>query len=481
MRELGWVLLGLAIGAACVGGLAFWKRWRRQPREMSVADMLKRHFGESPCDQLAVSERSFPYRVRADLQRAVNACFGEQCDILQFFGVRREYSHQSLSFSDGFIHSQHSPMLAVPPEYEELDIGDDEPIRVLKQGLWLMEREGVRLAVLLVPAGKYGQVTGMQVQVAVQGTDAGLRASQELFRRVEQLVEDCASYRGKILSLELSDHSYSGESSGIRVHKLRLVERDQIILPEATLELLERNVIRFVQQRKRLGEYGQSTRKGLLFYGPPGTGKTHTIHFLARELPGHTTLLISAEQVALLDEYMTLARLLQPSVIVIEDVDLIARDRSSMSSACEEVLLNKLLNEMDGLRPDAEILFLLTTNRPEALEAALASRPGRIDQAIEFPLPDEEGRLRLIRLYGEQLTIAEALLAEIARRTEGVSAAFIKELMRRIVQFHLENDGAGEVSEIDVDMALDEMLFRGGSLNLQLLGGGGCQFGFAAK
>ena len=46
--------------------------------------------------------------------------------------------------------------------------------------------------------------------------------------------------------------------------------------------------------------------------------------------------------------------------------------------------LNKLLNEMDGLREDAEILFILTTNRPEQLEPALASRPGRIDQAIEF-------------------------------------------------------------------------------------------------
>ena len=88
-----------------------------------------------------------------------------------------------------------------------------------------------------------------------------------------------------------------------------------------------------------------ATKKGLLFYGPPGTGKTHTIHFLAKALKGHTMLLISAEQVALLDEYMSLARLLQPSIVVIEDVDLIARDREKMDSPCEEVLLNKLLNE----------------------------------------------------------------------------------------------------------------------------------------
>jgi len=81
---------------------------------------------------------------------------------------------------------------------------------------------------------------------------------------------------------------------------------------------------------------------------------------------------------------MSLARLLQPAMVVIEDVDLIARDREQMGP-CDESLLNGLLNEMNGLKQDADILFILTTNRPEQLESALASRPGRIDQAIEVP------------------------------------------------------------------------------------------------
>ena len=67
-------------------------------------------------------------------------------------------------------------------------------------------------------------------------------------------------------------------------------------------------------------------------------------------------------------EGRSLARLLQPSIVVIEDVDLIARDRSKISDVRSEVLLNKLLNEMDGLKEDCAILFILTTNRPEQLE-----------------------------------------------------------------------------------------------------------------
>ena len=123
-----------------------------------------------------------------------------------------------------------------------------------------------------------------------------------------------------------------------------------------------------------------------------------------------------------------------------------------------------------GLKEDADILFILTTNRPESLETALASRPGRIDQAIEFPLPDEEGRGKLVRLYSQGVSLSAESVAEIVRRTDGVSAAFIKELMRRTVQFHIEGNGSGEIQHEDIDGALNEMLLRGGSLNLKLLG-----------
>jgi ATP-dependent 26S proteasome regulatory subunit len=254
------------------------------------------------------------------------------------------------------------------------------------------------------------------------------------------------------------------------VHRLPAVQREDVILPETTLKLLDRNVLSFVGSRPQLRQLGQSTRKGILLYGPPGTGKTHTIRYLASNLPGHTTLIITAAQIALLAHYMNLARLLQPAIVVIEDVDLIARDRDEMGP-CEESMLNALLNEMDGLKQDADILFVLTTNRPEQLEGALASRPGRIDQAIEVPLPDEIGRKKLVRLYGRGLPLDDAVVGEAAQRTKGVSAAFIKELTRRIAQASLVRDGGTSIESDDIGAALDDMLFAGGRLNVRLLGG----------
>ena len=276
------------------------------------------------------------------------------------------------------------------------------------------------------------------------------------------------SYRGKVLSFE-ANGKYRGQSGGMMVHRLPPVSRDDVISPQETLSLLDRNIIDFVESREKLRALGQPTRKGILLYGPPGTGKTHTIRYLAHNLPHHTTLLITAQQVAKLDQYVLLARLLQPSMLVIEDVDLIARQREDMKGPCEESMLNELLNEMDGLKGDADIIFVLTTNRPEQLEEALGGRPGRVDQAIEVPLPDMDCRQRLVRLYGGNLELSNAVVAEAAARTGGMSAAFIKELMRRIAQATL-NRSDGSITPTDVQHAIDDMLFSGGKLNARLLG-----------
>jgi ATP-dependent 26S proteasome regulatory subunit len=244
-----------------------------------------------------------------------------------------------------------------------------------------------------------------------------------------------------------------------------------VILAEATLRAVERNVIQFAEQRQALRAMGLSTQKGLLFHGAPGTGKTHCIRYLSAHLKEHTTLLITAEQAGLLPVYMSLARLLQPALVVIEDADLVGRAREDMGSACDEVMLNQLLNELDGLREKADVFFVLTTNRPQLLEPALASRPGRVDQSIEFALPDEGLRRRLVALYARSLDVPDDLMNEIARRTDGASPAFIKELMRRAVQLQIETDGGAVLSASAVDGAIEEMVFVGGALNLRLLGG----------
>ncbi|KRQ07393.1 cell division protein FtsH [Bradyrhizobium manausense] len=430
-----------------------------------ACDVLDWHFANVPRSKLVTTIRQFPGHMRVDVQAAVDRLFGEA---IRLFGLNEEQRYETLSISRLLKSGRYAVAIA-PLQYSDVDVGEKKPVKCLDNGLWLCEQDGLRYSVLLCAHREYSREPGIRIEILVPAGGASAALVQQCFGELEEAVQAARTYRGKILSLD-ADSDYRGRSRGITVHRLPAIARDDVILPEQTLRLLDRNVLTFVGTRDQLRRLGQSTRKGILLYGPPGTGKTHTIRYLATHLPGHTTLIITAEQIGLLGAYMSLARLLQPSMVVIEDVDLIARDRDDMGP-CEESMLNKLLNEMDGLREDADILFVLTTNRPEDLEGALAGRPGRIDQAIEVPLPDEAGRNKLVQLYGKGLPLEDAVIAEAARRSEGTSCAFIKELMRRLAQGSIARDGGRSVISADIDEALDDMLFSGGRLNARLLGG----------
>jgi len=114
-------------------------------------------------------------------------------------------------------------------------------------------------------------------------------------------------------------------------------------------------------------------------------------------MPGRTVVLMTGQALGAVGMSIDLATALQPAMVVLEDVDLVAMDRELKST---NAILFELLNGMDGLDEDHDVMFVLTTNRADLLEPALAARPGRVDEAVELPLPDAEGRRRLITFYG---------------------------------------------------------------------------------
>src|SRR5436309_10404349 len=265
-----------------------------------VSAVLQRHFGAVPLDKLIAASRTFPVTSRVDLQVALERLFPERHPA-NLIGVHPEYSHETLTFAHLAGSSQY-PILIGPLQHDEIDIGEAVPARCLKHGLWLARSGGPAFAVLLTPAERFGHCEGVHLEIAVPPGEAGAALSRSFLDEVERLINQTGSYRGKVISLEAT-RNYSGNAGSVKVHKLRSVARDEVILPEKTLQLLERNVHGFIQHRFQLRELGLTVKKGLLFYGPPGTGKTHTIHYLASQLRDHTTLLITSEQIALLDEY----------------------------------------------------------------------------------------------------------------------------------------------------------------------------------
>jgi SpoVK/Ycf46/Vps4 family AAA+-type ATPase len=140
-----------------------------------------------------------------------------------------------------------------------------------------------------------------------------------------------------------------------------------------------------------------------------------------------------------------------------------------------------LLDAMDGAAGDADLLFLLTTNRADLLEPALAARPGRVDVAVEIELPDAAARERLLVLYGRgvPLALTPEDIATAIERTDGTTASFLKELIRRSVlealretEVRADSTTVPPVTGAHLARALDDLLDSAQGVTRTLLGVG---------
>lgn len=155
-------------------------------------------------------------------------------------------------------------------------------------------------------------------------------------------------------------------------------------------------------------------------------------------------------------------------MLILEDVDLVALDRDFSDDG--NPMLFSLLDAMDGIGADADVTFVLTTNRVAVLERALAERPGRVDLAVEIPLPGAQARERLLRLYAGSMRL-DADLAPVVEATEGVTASYIKELLRRAVLTAFRASGdARSLTDADLATAVGELSAERQALTRSLLG-----------
>jgi len=427
---------------------------------------LRAHFGSDPATLPIVAE-AFDKKEQANLHIAVDAYAngeGRRSELLgvavqhDFFGVKLA---QLLAPGGSPLMGGGAPSIG-PVQYKNLPVGQDKVLACVQSGLYLVTDGAVPVA-LMVSGSREMDFRGtlsIEVMTAERATAEAVLAGIRSTMRKRNI------YRGHVISLRRESHQVE-----VDFHRLPEIGRDDIILPEGLLGRVERLTIKFSEHREKLAAAKRHLKRGLLLYGPPGTGKTLTAMYLAGRMSDRTTILLTGGGLGLLEESCALARALQPATLILEDVDLVAEERTAQQKACNVVLF-ELLNQMDGLADDADLLFLLTTNRPEMLETALASRPGRIDQAIEVPLPDSTCRDRLLSLYSAGLTVELGDRGKIVERTKGASAAFIRELLRKAALFAADDAGAGGIVVRDrhFEDALYELVALGGDMTKSLLG-----------
>ena len=411
----------------------------------------------------SVVRRQLPTFEHVNLQTALEGWIAEAGRSVIVQGITIPPHYGSITLQQLVTGEGIPPLRLSAPALVDLPNGPGSTLACMVLAALLVTDARGSYVVMIVGPSEHDP--GLAVEVAGLSVDE----AQAVHAELDELRSRLNVYRGHVLDVSIASMGGVALTFG----EVPSTPRQDVVLPEVVLARVERHALGVSTHREALVSAGQHLKRGLLLYGPPGTGKTHTTRYLIGQMTGYTRLMLTGRALHVIGSAAELARDLQPAVIVLEDVDLVAEDRS-FGPGSSPVLFD-LLDAMDGAAADADLLFVLTTNRADLLEPALAARPGRVDVAVEIDLPDADARGRLLELYSRSVPfeLSESEIDDVIERTDGVTASFLKELLRRAVLEALyERTPLQTVTATHTSRALDDLLDSTQNVTRSLLGVG---------
>ncbi len=235
---------------------------------------------------------------------------------------------------------------------------------------------------------------------------------------------------------------------------------------EAVEEL--REVVDFLRDPSRFQALGAKIPRGILLFGPPGTGKT----LLARSVAGESGVpffsisgsdfveMFVGVGASRVRDLFDQAKQAAPAIVFVDEIDAVGRHRGAGLGGGHderEQTLNQLLVEMDGFDPNAGVILMAATNRPDILDPALL-RPGRFDRQIVIDLPDVRGREAILQVHAKGKPFADDVdLGVVARRTPGFSGADLANLLNEAALLAARH-GSASIGADEVEDAIDRVI-----------------------
>ena len=442
--------------------------------EPALRKMVREHLG-ADLSKCAIVSRRFRSSDHANLQRALDAWLAEPGRTSSLVGLSS--MHELMGIGLGQLagstksHVPGSSMEEGPVEYTEVDAGSAGTVTCIQRAIVLAADAAPSVLLVTGPSAQ-----GFHRNVTIEVMTAERAHAEKLLATLETAMRAKNVYRGQIISLVTER-----DEIAVRFHRPPVIERDQIVLPVGVLERVERQTLGFAKHVDRLRSAGRHLKRGLLLHGPPGTGKTLTAMYLAAQMRDRTVLLLTGRGLGLLEASCVMARTLQPSLLVLEDVDLIAEERTRQLGCSP--LLFELLNQMDGLEDDADVISFSRRTAQTCSSRRSRRVPAASTRRSRSRRPTSSAAGACSKLYGRGLTLELRNVDDLVRRTEGVSAAFIRELLRKAALFAAAGSaepaaagggggggGGVVVNDEHIDSALHDLLVAGGPLTRSLLG-----------
>lgn len=225
---------------------------------------------------------------------------------------------------------------------------------------------------------------------------------------VRQLLRESTPFKGRVVLI----------NRDLRTVRSRMSDRSWAdIIPHEHARRELDFIAASIRNRDMLKAEGLSIRRGLLLSGPPGDGKSTAIECFVNDIASEATILI-VEAVDHIRAVYHLAQTLAPTVVILEDLDLMTKNRQNLyAGANKDDVTGELLQVLSGGSAYDDIITIATTNHPEAIDEALAKRAGRFDAHIRMGYPSDEDKLRILELYLDRFGVNDELTRRRLQQT----------------------------------------------------------------
>jgi len=261
------------------------------------------------------------------------------------------------------------------------------------------------------------------------------QAKLEVFTTVDRLIGLRPAFRAWVVEttstaspFRFGQFTVEADGQGINLVRWEAgeVSRDDLLLPNHVWETVDRHVHGSLAMSEQLAAAGLASSAGVLCVGPPGTGKSQLARIVANEVAGRATVLMASSWAVqrFLTPLFRIAGQLAPSIVVIDDLDLVVGGRGAGAEQ-----LHGFLSSMDEVMTSREgVVVLASTNAPGSIDPA-AIRASRFDAVIEMKAPGPQGRYRILERY--LASFPDLDLGRIVRATDGATGADLRDLARR--------------------------------------------------
>ena len=246
------------------------------------------------------------------------------------------------------------------------------------------------------------------------------------------------------------------------------ISLDDVVLADAVRKGITKNICTFLKNIETFTKNGNKNSRGVLLAGPPGCGKTLTSRALVNHRGDATSIYVTSDDIREpgdLTGIYSMARMLSPSLVIIEDLDCLGGAGMDRKQRSGHPLLGEFLEVLCGSTTNSQVVTVASTNHPNLLDEALINRPGRIDAIIPVSPPDAHGRRLILRMEMKQHEVEEGIdIGTLAKKTEGFTGSHLVGLVNNAeleAMHRLDCDSKDDVKVVitqnDFDAALAEI------------------------